>query len=122
MTVLQDNSPAPPSPSDQRFTHSDELERVLMASCDAASDGSGGITKLMNQLPERQQEVLRLKFQGGLSYTEIATVMDLTANHVGVLIHTAIKAIRERMSCGTVAAMTETQSVAGVTGVSRNVG
>ena len=119
MTVLQDNPPAPAS-LDQRLRHDDD-ERASMDSCDAASDGTGGaggIMKLMDQLPERQQEVLRLKFQGGLSYAEIATVMDLTANHVGVLIHTAIKAIRERLNRGQVAASTETQPVAGVSGVS----
>lgn len=48
-------------------------------------------------LPQKQQEAVRLKFQGGLSYQQIATVMDITSNHVGVLIHTALKAIRERL-------------------------
>jgi RNA polymerase sigma-70 factor (ECF subfamily) len=52
----------------------------------------------LDELPDRQQEVIRLKFQAGLSYKEIAEVMDLTANHVGVLIHTAIKAIREKLN------------------------
>src|SRR5438477_11827202 len=55
------------------------------------------LISVMQSLPEKQQEVLRLKFQGGLSYADIATVMDITVNHVGVLIHTAIKALRERM-------------------------
>jgi RNA polymerase sigma-70 factor (ECF subfamily) len=54
-------------------------------------------------LPPRQQEVIRLKFQGGLSYREIAEVMDLTVSHVGVLIHTAIKTIRQQLE-GSVAA------------------
>jgi RNA polymerase sigma-70 factor (ECF subfamily) len=49
-------------------------------------------------LSSKQQEVIRLKFQGGLSYQEIANVMDITANHVGVLIHTALKNIREHMT------------------------
>ncbi|MHC5024337.1 MAG: sigma-70 family RNA polymerase sigma factor, partial [Planctomycetota bacterium] len=55
-----------------------------------------GILALVAELPGRQQEVLRLKFQAGLSYREIATVLDLTVSHVGVLIHNAIKAVRER--------------------------
>ena len=49
-------------------------------------------------LPKRQQEALRLKFQGGLSYREIAEVMDTTANNVGVMLHTAIKTIRQRLA------------------------
>ena len=44
---------------------------------------------VVEELPDRQQEILRLKFQGGLSYKEIADVMDLTISHVGVLIHNA---------------------------------
>jgi len=52
---------------------------------------------LLESLSDMQQEALRLKFQGGLSYREIATVMDITVNHVGVIIHNAIKALRERM-------------------------
>ncbi len=52
-------------------------------------------------LPERQREVLRLKFQGDLSYREIAEIMDLTVSHVGVLIHTAIQTLRGRLSGST---------------------
>lgn len=57
----------------------------------------GAVMAELACLPQKQQEAVRLKFQGGLSYQEIATVMDITANHVGVLIHTALKAIRERV-------------------------
>ncbi len=53
---------------------------------------------VLADLPERQREVLRLKFQGDLSYREIAEIMDLTVSHVGVLIHTGIQTLRQRMS------------------------
>ena len=65
------------------------------ASISGAGDESGGIVALMRALPESQQEAVRLKFQGQLSYAEIAQVMDITVNHVGVLIHTALKTIRQ---------------------------
>lgn len=52
----------------------------------------------VKQLNDRQQEAIRLKFQSGLSYKEIAEVMDITVNHVGVLLHNAIKTIREKLS------------------------
>ncbi|MCP3903752.1 MAG: sigma-70 family RNA polymerase sigma factor [Planctomycetes bacterium] len=58
----------------------------------------GGVLALVASLPERQQEVVRLKFQGGLSYREMAEVMNTTVNNVGVLLHTAIKSIRTRMA------------------------
>lgn len=48
-------------------------------------------------LPERQQEVVRLKFQSGLRYREIATVTGLTESHVGVLLHEAIQTLRRKV-------------------------
>jgi RNA polymerase sigma-70 factor (ECF subfamily) len=54
--------------------------------------------ELLETLNDTQQEALRLKFQGGLSYKEIAAVMDITSNHVGVLIHHAIRALREHLA------------------------
>ncbi|MHC5112820.1 MAG: RNA polymerase sigma factor [Planctomycetota bacterium] len=62
------------------------------------AEDHGGVLALVASLPERQQEVVRLKFQGGLSYREMAEVMDTTVNNVGVLLHTAIKSIRTRMA------------------------
>jgi RNA polymerase sigma factor (sigma-70 family) len=74
-----------------------------------------GLLDLVAELPGRQQEVLRLKFQAGLSYREIATVLDLTVSHVGVLIHNAIKAVRERAAAAELADL-PAPSGAGVTG------
>ncbi len=45
-----------------------------------------------------QREVMRLRFQSGLSYQEISQVTGMTVNHVGVTIHTAIQNLRERMN------------------------
>jgi RNA polymerase sigma factor (sigma-70 family) len=47
-------------------------------------------------LPPRQQEVIQLKFQNDLSYQEIAEITKTSANNVGVLIHTALKTLRQR--------------------------
>jgi len=48
-------------------------------------------------LPANQQEVVRLRFQGGLSYKEIGAVTGNSESNVGYLIHTAIKALRAQM-------------------------
>lgn len=45
-------------------------------------------------LPVKQQEVVRLRLQAGLSYAEISAVTGHTVNHVGVLLHQALTAIR----------------------------
>ena len=48
-------------------------------------------------LSSNQQEVLRLKFQSGFSYQEIADVTGLKLSNVGVLLHTAISKLREKL-------------------------
>jgi RNA polymerase sigma-70 factor (ECF subfamily) len=55
----------------------------------------------VERLPANQQEVIRLKFQSGLSYREISRVTGLTVSHVGVLIHTGLKSIRIKLSPAT---------------------
>jgi RNA polymerase sigma factor (sigma-70 family) len=55
------------------------------------------VLRLLATLPSNQQEVVRLKFQSGLSYREISAVTNLTVTNVGFLIHTAIKTIRQRL-------------------------
>jgi RNA polymerase sigma factor (sigma-70 family) len=54
------------------------------------------LLRIIATLPPRQQEVLQLKFQNDLSYQEIAEITHTTANSVGVLIHTALKTLRQR--------------------------
>jgi len=55
------------------------------------------VGQAMKQLSEKQQEVLRLKFQDGLSYKEISELTGLSVSHVGVEIHNAIKIVRQKM-------------------------
>ena len=52
----------------------------------------------LGDLTDNQQECIRLKFQHGLSYREIAAVTDLTATNVGFLIHTGLKRLREQLN------------------------
>ena len=60
-------------------------------------EAASGVMGALQNLPERQQEILRLKFQSGLSYQEIARVMDLSVGNVGFIIHTALKTLRVRL-------------------------
>lgn len=72
------NDPAP----GERAEHEDVLSQVL---------------RKMKLLPLNQQECIRLKFQGGLSYKQISEVTGLTVTNVGFLIHTGLKALRKRV-------------------------
>lgn len=49
---------------------------------------------LVDRLPVKQQEVVRLKFQHQMSYKEISDVAHISVTNVGFLLHTALKQLR----------------------------
>lgn len=51
----------------------------------------------LRSLSANQQEVVRLKFQHGLSYQEISRITGLSVTNVGFLLHTAIKKLRNKL-------------------------
>ncbi len=59
-------------------------------------EADGFLLRIIATLPPRQQEVLQLKFQNDLSYQEISEITKLSVSNVGVLIHNALKTLRER--------------------------
>jgi RNA polymerase sigma factor (sigma-70 family) len=75
------------APDDQQPMPFDQLEQ---------KEAAGFLLRIVATLPARQQEVLQLKFQSDLSYQQIACIMQTTANNVGVLLHTALKTLRQR--------------------------
>src|SRR5690606_35833644 len=68
-----------------------ETPPANLQSGDAAAEQRSKLLGWLERLPDRQQEVLRLKFQSGLSYQEIARVTALSVSNVGFLIHTGLK-------------------------------
>ncbi len=78
MAARPSPAPSPAHETERRDTH----RRVLQE---------------LAALPRNQQEVVRLKFQNGLSYQEISHVTQLTVTNVGFLIHTAVKTLRQRL-------------------------
>lgn len=59
-------------------------------------EAAGFLLRIVATLPVRQQEVIQLKFQNDLSYQQIAEITKTSPNNVGVLIHTALKTLRQR--------------------------
>ena len=60
-------------------------------------DTTTRVLEFVDRLTENQREVVRLKFQHGLSYKEIAAITELSVSNVGYLIHTAIKRLRTEL-------------------------
>ncbi len=61
-------------------------------------DTSVLLMKYVASLSPVQREVVRLKFQAGLSYKEIGEVTHKSVNHVGVVLHQSLKRLREMLS------------------------
>ena len=60
-------------------------------------DAYTGVLGALQTLSANQQEVVRLKFQHGMSYKQISEVTNLSVTNVGFLLHTAIKTLRQRL-------------------------
>ena len=57
-------------------------------------EARSAVLRVVAGLPENQQEVIRLKFQEGLSYKEISRITDHSVSYVGVLVHHAMQTLR----------------------------
>ena len=67
---------------------------------DRAADWDERVAQVMNaldRLSDNQREVIRLKFQQGLSYKEISEATGLTSGNVGFLLHTGLKRLRSML-------------------------
>jgi RNA polymerase sigma factor (sigma-70 family) len=56
------------------------------------------VLSVLATLPRGQQEVVRLRFQGDLSYKQISQVTGYSVGNVGYLLHTALAAVRASMA------------------------
>ena len=77
-----DEQPAPDPGPPEVVMRGEELARLRAA---------------LATLSEREQEILRLKFAGGLGNQEIAEVLRLRAGHVAVLLYRALHKLRDRL-------------------------
>ncbi len=78
----------------------ERYESNLLSPYDRAEqdDSVSLILRSLADLPHTQQEVIRLKFQHGLSYKQIGEILNLTVTNVGFLIHTGLKTLRQRLA------------------------
>ena len=90
---------------EQRMSLLDEAQTELLSSETSnplhiveQRDNATSILALLGDLPANQQEAIRLKFQHGLSYKQIAEVTQLSVSNVGFLIHTGLKRLRQRLN------------------------
>lgn len=61
-----------------------------------AAEEAQQLQRLVAVLPERERELIRLKYQDGLSYQEMSGVTGLSISHIGVILHKTIKVLRQQ--------------------------
>lgn len=61
-----------------------------------ASEDAGRLRALVSGLPRQQRELIKLKFEAGLSYKEMAEALTTSVSTVGVQLHEAIKTLRRQ--------------------------
>jgi RNA polymerase sigma factor (sigma-70 family) len=81
---------------DEQLIEARESEQPMPFNQLEQKEAAGFLLRIVATLPPRQQEIIQLKFQNDLSYQQIAKIMQTTANNVGVLLHTALKTLRQR--------------------------
>ena len=55
------------------------------------------LQRKLAQLPDIEREVIAFKFTAGLSNTQIADILKITPNNLGVLLHRALKKLKDGM-------------------------
>src|SRR5581483_5294131 len=64
----------------------------------AQQEGLGLVRLSLETLDDRSRELVRLKFNEGMSYKEISAKTGLTVGNVGYLLHHALKAIGDELA------------------------
>jgi len=91
-------------------------ERAPAVSLEQAEPAAGGVSSVeqrvasqqdiaallaqVAQLSEREQEIIGLKFGGGLTNRKIAALLDLGENHVAVILYRAMHKLRQGLAGG----------------------
>ena len=60
---------------------------------------------MIKTLSVRDQDVLRFKFEYGMSYREIAEAMEISESNVGFILHQTIRKIRKQVVAAGTGAM-----------------
>jgi len=89
---------------ERRMSQLTEAQETQVASSDPSPsavaerrEAAGRVVRQLETLSNNQQEVIRLRFQNGMSYKEISRITGHSVSNVGFLIHTAIKNLRQRL-------------------------
>ncbi len=73
------------NPADTRNTPEQQM---------VSDEGDKYLLRAIEELPEREQKIVSMKYFAGVSNKEIAEMLDMNANNVGVVLHRALSKLR----------------------------
>jgi RNA polymerase sigma-70 factor, ECF subfamily len=76
---------------DDEFAALDEHTEITVQQREAMRH----LLRSLQNLPSREQEIIGLRFGAGFTHAEIAQMVGMTENHVAVLVHRAIKKLKQ---------------------------
>lgn len=71
----------------------------------ARQDSFDQVQSVIKGLSTRDQDVIRFKFENGMSYREIAEAMEISESNVGFILHQTIRKIRKQVKTAETEAM-----------------
>ena len=89
---------------EKRMSHLEDLDTVSVHENPAEShsreqykrEAISSLFELVDTLPNRQRELVLLKFQQDFSYQEISEVTGLSVSNVGYILHQAIRSLKQQ--------------------------
>jgi len=90
--------PLNPAPDDAEGSHDPADPQPLPDEQIIRLEGIGLVRLSLETLSERSRELVRLKFNEGLSYKEISERTSLSVGNVGYILHQALKAIADELA------------------------
>ena len=88
-TGHEEDAPNAPEPADTQPLPDEQIARL---------EGIGLVRLSLEALDKRSRELVKLKFNDGLSYKEISARTGLSVGNVGYLLHHALKAIGDELT------------------------
>jgi RNA polymerase sigma-70 factor (ECF subfamily) len=85
----EEDAPGPVEPTDTQPLPDEQIARL---------EGIGLVRLSLETLDKRSRELVKLKFNDGLSYKEISVRTGLSVGNVGYLLHHALKAIGDELT------------------------
>ncbi len=86
-----------PAESELHEETTPQLEALLPADQLARAEAVGMVRLILSELPPDDRDLLRLKYQEGLKYEEIARRTGLTSGNVGFRLHHLLKSLADRL-------------------------